>query len=568
MSQEQTDAPREQAIIEGLQGKPLPTKLWGYIKLTGPGWLQSAITLGGGSLASGLFLGVLAGFGMMWLQPFAMIMGIIMLSAIGYVALSTGERPFRAINVHVNPVLGWGWAIATAMANIVWSLPQFSLGVEATRQNLFPGSLGAMENEFASKIIATAAIFIICFVVIWFYDKGSRGIKIFEGLLKIMVGIIMLCFFGVVGVMTYQGALNWGAIGSGFIPDLSLLAKPAATFTAALGETGQYMDYWSKMIVGMQQDVMISASATAVGINMTFLLPYSMLAKGWNRSFRGFAIFDISTGLFIPFILATGCVVIASASQFHAQYHPGLVGEAYDKTKFEAPNKGLIGKYVGNLDGRIKAEIGAEAFGKLSDDEKKTAREALPLGDKKMAAMLVTRSAFDLAASLQPLTGKKVSHLIFGIGVLGMAISSIIILMLISGFVVCEMIGVKPEGAAHRWACMLPALGVLGPFIWSKAAFWLAVPTSLFGMVLAPIAYWTFFCLMNSRSLLGENMPKGASRLVWNVLMLCACAAATFGSVWVIWNKQKWIGIGCLGGFLLLALLVHIARKGKAQSAS
>ncbi len=58
MSQEQADAPREQNIIEGLQDKPMGAKLWGYLKLTGPGWLQSAITLGGGSLASGLFLGV------------------------------------------------------------------------------------------------------------------------------------------------------------------------------------------------------------------------------------------------------------------------------------------------------------------------------------------------------------------------------------------------------------------------------------------------------------------------------------------------------------------------------
>ncbi|NQT87104.1 divalent metal cation transporter, partial [bacterium] len=318
MSQEQADAPREQTIIESLQDKPMGPKLWGYLKLTGPGWLQSAITLGGGSLASGLFLGVLAGFSMMWLQPFAMVMGIIMLSAIGYVALSTDERPFDAINKHVNPVLGWGWAIATALANIVWCLPQFSLGVAATRQNLFPSLLGPQAMpETTSKIIATAAIFAICFVVIWFYDKGSRGIKIFEGLLKIMVGVIMLCFFGVVAVMTYKGVLDWGAIGRGFIPDLSLLTEPAATFAPALAETGEYLAFWKATIVGMQQDVMISASATAVGINMTFLLPYSMLAKGWGKSFRGFAIFDISTGLFIPFILATSCIVIASASQFH-----------------------------------------------------------------------------------------------------------------------------------------------------------------------------------------------------------------------------------------------------------
>ena len=29
--------------------------------------------------------------------------------------------------------------------------------------------------------------------------------------------------------------------------------------------------------------------------------------------------FDLSIGLFVPFFIATGCVVIASASQFHVQ---------------------------------------------------------------------------------------------------------------------------------------------------------------------------------------------------------------------------------------------------------
>ena len=88
-----------------------------YTKLSGPGWLQSAITLGGGSLAGSLYLGVIGGYQFMWLQPLMMILGILMLSAIAYVTLSSGEKPFRAINKHVNPVLGWGWLIAAMMAN-------------------------------------------------------------------------------------------------------------------------------------------------------------------------------------------------------------------------------------------------------------------------------------------------------------------------------------------------------------------------------------------------------------------------------------------------------------------
>lgn len=76
----QVEAQRQQ-IVAAKQKGALAT-LATFVKFSGPGWMQSATTLGGGSLASALYLGVLGGFGFMWLQPFAMILGIIMLGAI------------------------------------------------------------------------------------------------------------------------------------------------------------------------------------------------------------------------------------------------------------------------------------------------------------------------------------------------------------------------------------------------------------------------------------------------------------------------------------------------------
>ena len=658
-AQESQGQLREPEILAGIGQKPLKSRLKIYAKLSGPGWLQSAITLGGGSLASSLFLGALAGFSLMWLQPVAMILGIVMLSAIGYVALTTGRRPFRAINEHVNPVLGWGWAVATALANIVWCLPQFSLGVASVRLNLLPSALGPQAMPvFWAKAIAAAVILAICVFIIWFYDKGSRGIRIFEWVLKGMVGVVIVCFFGVVIRMSVAGVLNWGGIFGGLIPDLSMLSEPAKTFSEHLAATGhEYAGYWKTQIVDMQRLVMISAFATAVGINMTFLLPYSMLAKGWRKNARGLAVFDLSTGLFIPFILATGCVVIASATQFHTEYHPGLLGENNPQGVFEKAPASQVGKYTKILDGRLKEgmartiedkealaarlkkleadhaavvkrrakadkavreQLGAQAFAALCDEKKaelrtqhgcddtakahlgeaafekmqradlaalatlragqadgdeltselEKLRHGLPPADKRMAAMLVKRSAFDLAASLRPLTGDFFSHYVFGIGVIGMAISSIIILMLISGFVVCEMLGIPPKGNAHRLACMLPVVGVLGPFVWTggKAQFWLAVPTSVFCGALIPIAYAAFFCLMNSKSLLGKDMPRGGRRIAWNSLMLLALAVVIPGSLWIIWNKGGAYGVAALAVFLALLIVVQVKRKAKPLS--
>ena len=64
--------------------------------------------------------GAIGGTSFMWVQPLAMILGIIMLSAIAYVTLSTGERPFQSIYKHVSSILGWGWLGATMLANMVW----------------------------------------------------------------------------------------------------------------------------------------------------------------------------------------------------------------------------------------------------------------------------------------------------------------------------------------------------------------------------------------------------------------------------------------------------------------
>ena len=59
-----SDEVRLNAAHEGGVFKTLLT----YARLSGPGWLQSAITLGGGSLAGALFLGVLTGTRLLWVQ--------------------------------------------------------------------------------------------------------------------------------------------------------------------------------------------------------------------------------------------------------------------------------------------------------------------------------------------------------------------------------------------------------------------------------------------------------------------------------------------------------------------
>jgi len=603
MADENSGIDRDREIIADAQAKGRLATLGAYFKLSGPGWLQSAITLGGGSLGSSLFLGVLAGFALLWLQPLAMIMGIIMLSAIGFVTLSTGERPFDAINKHINPVLGWGWILATLMANCVWALPQFSLATAAIKQNLLTDlAQNQSMTPLQMDLTIGACIMVLCVIVVWCYNSGGFGLKIFNALIKLMVAGIVLAFVGVVVIMSLNGALDWGKIGGGLIPDFSLLSAPARTFDVHIAAVGEeFRTFWTSRIVSQQRDVMIAAAATAVGINMTFLLPYSMLKRKWDKNFRGLAIFDLSTGLFIPFILATGCVVIASASQFHAKVAPGFLSETDDAGQLIVPDKKFVGQYNGIVTARVKMELGQravatmspdqkillvdskseaqlkklrqqkgdEAFDALSAEDKTAMLDSLPEADKRMAAMLVKRDSGHLAASLAPLTGKTVADYVFGLGVIGMAVSSIIILMLINGFVICAMFGVESRGWPYRIGTLMPCIGMLAPILWAgKTKMWLVMPTSIINFTVLPIAYFAFYMMMNQKSLMGDNMPRGLKRLIWNLLMTVAAGFAALGSVWSLWLKLQWYGIAIAVGFTVLAILVHFIFPRKKKLAA
>jgi len=538
-----------------------------FLRLSGPGWLQSGITVGGVSFSSSLYLGVIVGFSMMWLQPLAMILGIIMLGAIAYVTLSIRERPLKAINEHVSPVLGWSWLLASAAANLVWSMPQYVLGTTALRQNLSPNILGAIPDPWG-RIICVSFILAICITATMFYSAGGRGVKIYEIIIKSIVSMIVLSFMGVVIKLSIEGAIDWGQILSGLIPRLRMLWEPAATVKTQIEAVApQFQQFWTELIVSQQRDVMIAATAAAVGINMTFLLPYSMLRKGWDKDFRGLAIFDLSTGLFIPFILATGFVIIASASRFHTTPAPGFVPDEPGGTVTVEPAQNLVGPYKNLLASRLEFEIGAEEFAKLTPEDVQKRSDTLPWADKRMSAMLVKRDNLNLAAALEPLTGDFLAQFVFGLGVLGMGISAATMLMTINGLCLCELLNRPLKGWTQRIGSLIVVPAALSAIFWKQPAPWLAMPTSVFCIILLPIAYLAFLLLMNQKAMLGDHMPQGGKRVLWNILMVIATGIATLVSIWSLWSRLRWWGFVVIAAFVGLILVVHFIRKGQAAPA-
>jgi len=301
---------------------------------------------------------------------------------------------------------------------------------------------------------------------------------------------------------------------------------------------------------------------------MTLLLPYSMIRRGWTKEFRGLARFDLATGMFLPFVLATSCVVIASANQFHPinvtpaeqqMIEPDSTAALPDLAESQA-NK--------HMQGRLRYKLGSMQSAPSSDAELRDLEEPLNRAEAVLGARLVNKGALDLSKSLAPLTGGFTANFIFGIGVLGMTLSSITLLMLISGFVICEILGLPPKGWPNRLGALAATTGVLGPFLWSnEARFYVVVPTSVFCFTLLPVAYVTFLLMMNSKSLLGDEMPTGGRRVAWNTLMGIAVALATVGSVYMVYVKGGYWGLGAVAAFVLLAVVVHFRFPRKPNGA-
>lgn len=512
----------------------------GYAKMTGPGWIQAAVTLGGGSLVGALYLGVIGGYQFMWLQPLAMLCGVIMLSAISYVTLSSGERPFVSVKKNVSPALAWGWLIATVVANVVFCSAQFSLGTDAAQGNL---------NILPTSPYAITAIFaVVGLSLLWLSRQDGKAGKLIDHFLKLLVAIVVLAFMGVVVVLATKGGVEWGALFKGLIPDVTALFKPASTYSVAIAAS-EHSGFWEGYISTQQRNIIIGAFGSAVGINMTFLLPYTLKKRGWAKKHRELSRYDLMLGLFVPFILATSFLVIATSSQFHAK-KDGVVSEG----SYNA----VIDKVVGyttpahkqdlgtqkRLSGELKTAAGTPAEADIKANLANVSeliqkrRDSAAQADKDLSVMLAKRNASDLATSLEPFLGKN-AQLIFGIGVLAMAISTMIVHMMMNGYAISEAFGKPGVTGLFMFGAAMPAItGLLSPILWTGGAKTaLVVPAAVIATTLLPIAYIIFLLLMNSKKTLGAELP--VKRTLINVLMVVATGIATFASMWNLYGKFK-----------------------------
>ena len=163
--------------------------------------MQSAMTLGGGSAMASLFAGAFLQYKIIWVQPVAMLLGIIMLSALSHQTLSTQTRPFYAMKKFVHPALAWAWAICALLATIIWHFPQYALaaGMSDDIIKALTGITIESDTHQTLLLLGLGVIFLaIGITVSWNYSSGRKGIKVFEKIIKIVIWFIIFAFATVV----------------------------------------------------------------------------------------------------------------------------------------------------------------------------------------------------------------------------------------------------------------------------------------------------------------------------------------------------------------------------------
>jgi len=420
---------REVELLNDINAHPHFWQRWqGYWGLSGPGWVQSALTLGAGSAGSAIFAGSVFGYKLLWVQPVAMLLGVVMFAAIGHQLLVTRARPYDVFWKRLHPSIALFWGFNVLLASIVWQLPQYSLGTAVAKDIL------DVVGFEAPKVVVALVLLVLGTAVCWSYGRGSRNaIRLFERMLKYMLLTMVACFL----LVLFKTGIDWGEMFKGYFT--FHIPRSREGVTVILGQLG-----------------------AAVGVNMTFLYPYTLLARGWRSEHKGLKNFDLGTSMFLPFVLATSFVTMACANTLFAR--------------------------------------GIEVSGPI-----------------------------DVAHALEPLVGLTFGRLIFSFGVLSMCFTTLVVEMLICGFVLSEMFRFELHGRAYKAATMLANIGIVGAFY--QMPFWLPVIVSSFNLLMMPVAYICFFVLQNSRSYLGDEVSRGFKGAVWNAALVLAILVVAAGAV-------------------------------------
>jgi Mn2+/Fe2+ NRAMP family transporter len=425
--------------LERIERSPAPRRLWGYVRLGGPGFLGAATTLGAGTMTAAMLSGATFGYRTMWVLWVAMGLGAFMMAASARFACKGGFPVIAAQNRHHGFVVGsvLTGLVGTALVAVIFDFAQYSLGTHLIESlaDLSGLDLPRRYNWVLYMALTT-----------WLtlnYGRGGRGTALVENFMKLAV-LLMIVSFAI--CLAFVG-IDWRAMLSGlFVP------------------------WIPERVDGI--DLMIASSTAAIGVMDWVLFQYAALARGWGPRHEKLARVDIGIGLILPFLLVNYLVIAVFAGTL---YRSGLRPE----------------------------------------------------------------TAPELAGALAPLLGPIWSQVLFYLAFLAVPITTTVGMSLAGAMAIHEAFGWEPDTRSWRWriTALLPQIGFLG--VWYPRPIWMAVVVAAFLSLTNNIVGWSFYLLLNDRSVLGEDRNKS---YFWNLGLLLQITLLNAVAITYVFNRLGWWG--------------------------
>lgn len=280
----------EKAYLKELNKEPFVKRSKGYIKLSGPAFMEAATTLGAGSFASAITLGAAYGYDMLWAPIYSFGFGLFMLALATRFVTRSDINVIKAQNKFHGKFFG-SFAtgiVACFLASIVYSFGQYALGADATI------SLLRVINIEFPKAIGWVPIFLVSAPLSLLYAKGERKyVTMVENAMKVLILVMLVVFAAVI-----------------FVTGINVPAMVKGMFVPRLPS-------------GIDGIIMLIASFTAVmGVMDWVLFNNGMISRGYSEEHERLGRFDAVFGGFLPVALILTLVSIAFAEAFAGK--PGM----------------------------------------------------------------------------------------------------------------------------------------------------------------------------------------------------------------------------------------------------
>lgn len=275
--------------LERLASRPLPARLWGYLRLGGPGFMGAALTLGAGSLTAAMLSGAQFGYKTMWTIWLSMGMGTFMLAAMVRFTCRGGFRVIQEQNRRHGRIIG---SVLTGLIGCLAVAVIFNAGQVSLGTHLMESLAGLAGFSLPRTAAAVVYAVVTGWIVLSYGRGGRRGTRFVETFMKLCIALMLVAF----GLGLALVGIDWGAAARGmFVPWLPPGGEGVKLFVAS--------------------------SASAVGVMDWVFLHYAGHARGWGREHEALGRMDVVLGLFLPFVVVNLLVMALFAGTF---FGPGL----------------------------------------------------------------------------------------------------------------------------------------------------------------------------------------------------------------------------------------------------